>query len=798
MIKNRYSRVWALALIVLMLCALLPGAAMAQDASLQATLGFNGQAYIGFLTPVVVDVAAGDQPIEGTLSVVINGTDGRPVESVAAISLAPGAKKRVTMYVKPVMTQKQIPVRLISNAGRELARQELPATRTQLQEVATAMIGVLGTDDGSSAFLSPAHGSQALNNMNTLRLQAQNMPEQAQALLPFGLIVVSSSEIAALSPIQLQALKQWVQGGGVLVAGIGPDGKDRVASLASIVDGLQMAGTQTVQAKTFLQDYAGKAMASDAALPIAQLSGAGSTVLQLGDTPLVTAAQVDTGMVFISAFDLSLDPLTDWPGMTPLFDRLLTENLPANAIRTTNGARSNMDYAFINALGNINALKMPSFAWMALLLAVYLILAIPVSYIILKKKDKREWMWVAVPAWALVFSLTIYFVGVADRGSQSIISQLGVVNIGRDTASMQMYTGVFTSSRGNVQVRINTDAQVSSVVENNYTRDSSLNEVQTGASGMVIRHDGDSSQVLINDLQMWTMGTVSWRENRPLDGGIHSEITMKDGVVTGQLRNDTPWAIEDAAVYIGRGYQVLGTLMPGQTVQIDLQQDASNNYRGYDIFYDMVGDIYSNIQYGQGDAREARRTLMQNFSPMETGAYDTETGCVLLGFTQDITYPDVMINGAQPRRELAATMVQSQLTYQQSDDGSFETPVGGISFIPQDDNIASGGKFGQEMYLGVGEYDLSISLARYLSRGVVEKGAIDVNVFYGTPKFQLANGETGEFEDITLPMELDEQTFAGYVDAQGIIRMRIIVGASSTDREANLTIPTITIAGRGN
>lgn len=795
MTGNLRARAWKLALAVLLCCLMLPSGASAQDTSLKATLGFDGQAYIRNLTPVTVEVTAGDQAVEGVLSVSVNGVDGRPAETLAPVSLAPGARKRVTLYVMPMMTQKTIAVRLLDGTGRELARQELPATKAYVQEVSTAMIGVLGSDSGSIAFMQPAQGSVAINNMNTQRLSASFFPERAEALMPFGLIVASSPEIAALSAQQMDALDKWVQGGGVLIAGIGPDGKDRVAALSMLLDDLIMEGTVTVHAGEVLQDITGKALASNAPLALADLRGAGDAVLSAGQTPLVTMSRYGGGQIYIAAFDLSMDPLTDWPGLTLLFDRLLAANLPVNFLRTAYSIDQSSGYPFINALGSVEELKLPSIGWMLVLLAAYLILAVPVSYIILKRRDKREWMWLAVPAWALVFSLAIYGFGVSARGTGAVASQVGLVTLGKDTASLQAYVGIYNHRRGDVQVTLDSAVPAYPVSEQN----NRVDVVQTGKSGISIQSDGRTTGILLRDLPMWTMGGFGWRESIPMQQGVTSTLTMKEGSLSGQVYNGTPWALEDAVIYTGYGYQLLDTLMPGQTVQVDIAQSIAPAGQRMDIYWQMVNDLYGNIRYGQGDIREVREGLLHSVSPMNTAAGST-AGCMLIAFTQDIAYPSITVNGTAPRTRAGLTLVQSLLDYSEMDGDTFANLPGTLAFMPEDDTILSSGKEGQELYLSTGTWDLTLNLSRYLEMGVVEQAAVDALIYYGRPRFALLNDETGAYDEIMLPLALDQDAVAQYVDAQGIMHLQITVGGvqpgGGTDSDAAMTIPSLTLSGR--
>ena len=101
--------------------------------------------------------------------------------------------------------------------------------------------------------------------------------------------------------------------------------------------------------------------------------------------------------------------------------------------------------AMVYSVGETNEL-FPSFKVSAPLLfgiiILYIILIIPVLYIVLKRKDKREYTWWLIPIIALLTSVAIFGYGAKDRIGRAQIQHTAILNV-EPGGGM---TGYFTES----------------------------------------------------------------------------------------------------------------------------------------------------------------------------------------------------------------------------------------------------------------------------------------------------------------------------------------------------------------
>lgn len=99
---------------------------------------------------------------------------------------------------------------------------------------------------------------------------------------------------------------------------------------------------------------------------------------------------------------------------------------------------------------------------MAIILGIYIILCGPILYYILKRKDRRDWMWFGVPALSVLCLLALYVFGFGTRYSKPIINSISEIeyNDGEDYLSVDTKMAVFNNKRGNLSIQWNTDDNI--------------------------------------------------------------------------------------------------------------------------------------------------------------------------------------------------------------------------------------------------------------------------------------------------------------------------------------------------
>jgi hypothetical protein len=159
---------------------------------------------------------------------------------------------------------------------------------------------------------------------------------------------------------------------------------------------------------------------------------------------------------------VGLDPTTDWFAGSDAADTLWTAAVPGRS--GWDGMQLPADDGFlVNALGNLPAVQLPGSDQLLLLILAYVVAIGPVNYLLLKRRDRREWAWITMPLTIGIFGIAAYGLGVALKGSTVIVSELAIVEAGMGSprGEADVHVGVFSPGRSDLTVKVGAEALLS-------------------------------------------------------------------------------------------------------------------------------------------------------------------------------------------------------------------------------------------------------------------------------------------------------------------------------------------------
>ena len=102
------------------------------------------------------------------------------------------------------------------------------------------------------------------------------------------------------------------------------------------------------------------------------------------------------------------------------------------------------------------------------ILGVYVIVIGPICYLILKKRDKREKGWIAIPVIAVVFSGIIFGISSTSYQKDPLVSFMSFTDLDQESVSTQISVGIRTPEKNTVSLRINDDLLFSNMMNYYY------------------------------------------------------------------------------------------------------------------------------------------------------------------------------------------------------------------------------------------------------------------------------------------------------------------------------------------
>lgn len=571
---RRLLPLWAMLLLTLTGgAALAAPVAPASAITLVARPGYEGAFRPGSWMPIIVELenSGADKLVE----VRVGSREG--AQYATRVDLPNGGRKLVTLYVYLTSGSRRLTARLFSD-GSELASQ--PIT---LQPVnANARIVAIVTPEGS-AIRPPAR----LNNTTPLvavRIAPADLPEHALGLSGFGSLLLEDVATADLSARQRDALRQWVMRGGQLIIG-GGDGMERtLAGLPAELIPASVSAQLPVAAETLF----GPTAAGIAPVPYAQLAPRQpdgnrapypvSLAALAGQELPALELSLGRGVVTALAFPLGHPALVGWETAPQLWAELLrvSAELPAGFAPENMTMDSFTEGNLAASLTSLPALDFPPLELLVGLVLIYIILVGPVTYLVLRRLDRQTLGWVVVPLITLLFAGLTYGFGFAQRGGDVVLNQVtliepvdGAVN----QARVRAFVGVFSPERRSYSFAATGSGDAIPLL-----RPISVQgpwDVGGGGVGGVFLQDvAPGAGVDSFEIAQWSMRALSSDSVVPF-GSVESRVMLDGATLSAEVRNASPYALEDVAVVQGERVARLGSIAPGETKRGELKRRQS-------------------------------------------------------------------------------------------------------------------------------------------------------------------------------------------------------------------------------
>jgi len=591
MTNTSASRAARLVPVALLLGALLlaggTGTALAaSQVSIEARALVGGRYEVGGWVAIAVSLVNEGAPTEGSL--VAEGEDGiisRFVEMPA------GANKVVMLYVAPEAFQRSVTVRYDEPNGDVQATVEVRVLEQSNDQYVTV-------GDGAGTLRPQLSTGDDLGVPEPLSLATADLPERPEPLSGIA-AMVWAGDSSALGEGQRRALERWVADGGNLVVIGGPDWQARTAAFADLLPVEGMAAIDDV-ALDGLAAWAG----SDAApMPAATVSAgtlrddAVAIVTADDGTVLASMRSVGAGRVILLGADFATDEFRGWDGSPRLWSRLLPTGAVFEQFFGGGMPPQEAESSIAQAIGNIPSLEVPGAELLLVMIVAYILLIGPISYVILRRLDRREMAWITAPLLVVLFTACSYGVGSAMKGSDVIVNEIALIRTSSagQTAMVQTYAGVFSPDRRSYSLSVDADALISPIRANIFGDDRPTTPV--------VLEQGQPARV--RDLSVGVFGFETVRADAVIEHAPSLEVTWRHegDTLVGTVTNIGDQPLDEVAYVSTSDGEMVGRLEPGATAEFEVARVNFNGSSASDQVYGFGG-------FDESDAN-ARRTIVR-------------------------------------------------------------------------------------------------------------------------------------------------------------------------------------------
>lgn len=513
----------------------------AEDFQYELSYGYDNHVKYNRLTRVRLTLANPRDHFEGHMEIILPRYENRNIMYQKEVRLAAGETKHLYMDV-PISYNDgrgNFRFKIVDKSGK--ARIDKTVAMNGLEEGAIPFVGVLTDDYPALTYLKNADAT-------IFPLKTEQMPKEAAGLDSLDVIIINNYDTSQLSREQYEALKQWTAGGGSLVLGTGTM-EDKVFSVFE--DG-------------FLKGTIGE-VDEEGILDISLMGGIPITKEDKLYHQMVYWGQ---GNIQVISYDLGIENQEKLSGGRNLMEVILANLSESRKSLLEDpymfSGRSSME----NVLSIADSSKYPSVGRYMGILGTYILLAGPGLYFILKKKDKRNLMWVMVPALSLCFCLGIYFMGTDTRINQPYMSYASYFTINdKNAENVSEHTWFSVTSPSNKEYQVTVDGSylISDGGYNiGYSYDSNRLSQKLDSYEKAIKEKGDRTVLEINNNTAFESMPFEALGNITLEGGYDYDLKLDGMELKGTFTNNLGYPIYNALIYSGNILTSVGDLEDGK------------------------------------------------------------------------------------------------------------------------------------------------------------------------------------------------------------------------------------------
>jgi len=573
----RASRATLLSALVVALLATLLAAMPARAAStveIQLRVLMGGRYEVGGWAAVAVTLVNDGEPTEGNLTA---DTDGGTVQRF--VEMPAGARKVVMLYVQPEAFQRRITVAYQEPNGTVEAEAEL-----RVLEQSGSQVAIVG--DGTGALRPQVTGALDETAPEPIVIGPADIPERPEPLDGISALVWAADS-SGLTEAQRRSLERWVAGGGELIVIGGADWQARTAAFADLLPLSSVAALDGVPhgALAAWSGSAAPAVAADTVSSGPLHDDATALITAEDGTVLLSMRPVGAGRTILIGSDLATEAYRGWEGSSRIWSRLIPttasfEQFFGGGFPIAEEALNSMT----QALSNLPSLEVPPAELLLAVIVGYILLIGPISYLILRRIDRRELAWVTAPVLVVLFTACSFGIGNSLKGSDVITNQISLIRTSTagGAATVQTYAGIFSPQRSTYDLRVEADALLARL------RPPSFGGPVISSADVTVEQ-GNPAQ--LRDLAIGVFGFEGVRADAIIDyePSVTLEWRRDDGDLVGVVTNTGDTPLSDVAYVSSSIGERIGDLAPGEEAEFRVPTTNFNGSSASDQVYGFGG-----------------------------------------------------------------------------------------------------------------------------------------------------------------------------------------------------------------
>lgn len=586
---------------------------------LKIQYGFDQYIKYGRHMPLNISVSEIEEDFEGKIQVILHvvNRDSR-VGNIDSLIQGITLDSENYMYEKPVTVEKgktcdvSFAIRLMSNTSKIRVRLvnkndevvESQDVNVKLNTLSSELfIGILSDEESQINFydgVSIYHHADLTTR--TFPLKPAAFPEDVYGLDSLDVILVHNFSMEGLNEKQRKALKDWISQGGTLVCGASYGSEKELEKMAELFSVKGSFGTVTEIESNFLIEESGievpylppgTAEAEKTKVRSLSIENA-ETILESQEISLLQKVSYGEGVVGFAGFDLLDSSFLSWENYRGVLIEEMLHRLVGNSrlskIESEAYTGVSSEYWVVyDMLNNIVTDNLPEIGNYVIVLCIYIVFAGPVLYLILKKLDKRNYMWAGVGITSLLFSVVIFFMGKDTRFTAPFMNYTNILTYHEDSVDEQVYFNIKAPFNNPYFLYVDKGYTLTPIGGGNYDfgyRTYEDVEFNLDYHNVGIRWKDKETEVEISGLPAFTSEYFVARKRTEMktENPLKGEVEVFQEELAGTVTNLLEYDLENAAILFYNHVIPLGTLKTGETKELkDYEISDFTSMYGYQI-----------------------------------------------------------------------------------------------------------------------------------------------------------------------------------------------------------------------
>ena len=532
-------------------------------------LGYEEEITYGKTIPIRVSVKNHGEDLEGTLAVNTYATEVKYDRYEAPLSVPAGGERTVVMPVTVEIRQAVFTVEILRDGEVVCA---VNASPEGVINPSAMMIGVLSTRPRNLANLDINQENDTLYRYEfwqTVALTPETLPDEAELLNSFGMIVLDDTDPSLLTEKQRKALEDWVARGRILLCGGGSTAPGNLSLIRSMT-GLQATEfTVSDGVLPALEGYVGQAAGGHhPETALVRLTGGTPLLTDAAGNGLIWRESAGAGRIYVLAWEAGDAALNAESLMHTFYQQLL--------IRLDQNLYSGMlllqeDSGALSDAGDNAQMPVRNTMPVAAAVAAGMMLAGLALWFVLKKREATQWMWAVLPVLALAAAAAVT---VMSRSS-ALNSPVAAVTVNRVQDADGVQTRFLTVTgaapgTGMHQWSAEGESLQIRMYEDYWIEDEEDDTPKEPVTLRAVRTLGPDSSVAVRSDSPWDTVSLYSIRTEEENGRIDAEIWMESDGFHGTVTNNTGTALKEGAVLCVYGFTRIPALAPGESADFAL------------------------------------------------------------------------------------------------------------------------------------------------------------------------------------------------------------------------------------